>query len=110
MAKRRATARKTADAEAPSIIETLEDPALFGRMGFDAWSWEPWKAFLTALWALPLALYRHHTGRCSRRFNRGAEKGRCRKSVLRDLAHADMAGDLEKAYDRSLKSGKAART
>jgi hypothetical protein len=50
-----------------SILEAIEDDALFGGM-FDAPSWEPWKAFLTALWALPmsegqLALYRHHTGR-----------------------------------------------
>jgi hypothetical protein len=52
----------------PSIIEALDDPELFGGMGFDAPSWEPWRAFLEALWGLPmseghLALYRHHTAR-----------------------------------------------
>jgi len=51
-----------------NIIQALEDPALFGGMGFDAPSWGPWRTFLTALWALPmdaeqLAFYRHHTGR-----------------------------------------------
>jgi hypothetical protein len=50
-----------------SIIEAIDDPDLFGGM-FDAPSWEPWRAFLEALQALPmsaehLALYRHHTGR-----------------------------------------------
>jgi hypothetical protein len=46
----------------------MRDPALFGGMGFDKPSWEPWEAFLEALQALPmseehLALYRKHTGR-----------------------------------------------
>lgn len=50
-----------------SILEALEDPDLFGGM-FDAPSWEPWKAFLAALQALPMTAeqldrYRHHTGR-----------------------------------------------
>jgi hypothetical protein len=50
-----------------NIIQALEDPALFGGM-FDAPSWEPWRAFLEALQALPMSaehldLYRHHTGR-----------------------------------------------
>ena len=51
-----------------SIIEALNDPDLFGGMGFDAPSWKPWLVFLEALQALPmseghLALYRKHTGR-----------------------------------------------
>ena len=50
-----------------SIIQAIDDPDLFAGM-FDASSWEPWRAFLEALQALPmsdahLALYRHHTGR-----------------------------------------------
>ena len=50
-----------------SIIAALGDPDLFGGL-FGAPSWEPWKAFLAALQALPmseehLALYRKHTGR-----------------------------------------------
>jgi hypothetical protein len=50
-----------------SIIEAIDDPDLFGGM-FDAPSWQPWKALLAALQALPmseehLALYRKHTGR-----------------------------------------------
>lgn len=50
-----------------TIIEALSDPALFSGM-FDAPSWRPWRAFLAALFALPmdaeaLTLYRHHTGR-----------------------------------------------
>jgi hypothetical protein len=52
---------------ARSIIAALDDPDLFGGM-FDTPSWEPWRAFLSALQGLPmseahLALYRHHTGR-----------------------------------------------
>jgi len=50
-----------------NILEALDDPYLFGGM-FDAPSWQPWRAFLCALNALPMsdahmALYRHHTGR-----------------------------------------------
>jgi hypothetical protein len=50
-----------------SIIDAIDDPDLFGGMFADA-SWEPWRAFLAALQALPmseehLALYRRHTGR-----------------------------------------------
>jgi hypothetical protein len=50
-----------------SIIEAIDDPDLFGGM-FDAPSWEPWRAFLEALQALPMSAehldrYRHHTGR-----------------------------------------------
>jgi hypothetical protein len=49
-----------------SIIAALDDPDLFVGM-FAAPSWEPWRAFLEALQALPmseehLALYRKHTG------------------------------------------------
>ena len=51
-----------------NIIEAIEDPRLFGDMGFDAPSWAPWRTFLAALWALPmdaeqLETYRKHTGR-----------------------------------------------
>src|SRR5579863_4190004 len=58
---------KAAVRAAKSILAALDDPDLFGGM-FDAPSWEPWKAFLAALQALPmspgqLALYRKHTGR-----------------------------------------------
>jgi hypothetical protein len=50
-----------------SIIEAIDDPDLFGGM-FEAPSWEPWRAFLAALQALPMTAeqlnrYRHHTGR-----------------------------------------------
>jgi len=50
-----------------NIIQTLDDPALFGGM-FDAPSWWPWRVFLKALQAIPMdetefATYRHHTGR-----------------------------------------------
>ena len=50
-----------------SLLAVLDDPDLFGGL-FGAPSWEPWKAFLAALQALPmseehLALYRKHTGR-----------------------------------------------
>lgn len=50
-----------------TIIETLEDPHLFGGM-FDHPSWRPWIVFLRALFALPmdeaaLSTYRHHTAR-----------------------------------------------
>jgi len=49
------------------ILEAMEDPHLFGPH-FRGSSWGPWKAFLAALFALPMdeaqaALYRHHTGR-----------------------------------------------
>ena len=37
-----------------SILEVLDDPDLFGGM-FDTPSWEPWKAFLEALQALPMS-------------------------------------------------------
>jgi hypothetical protein len=58
---------KAALRPAKSIVEALDDPDLFGGM-FDAPSWEPWRAFLEALQALPmseehLGLYRKHTGR-----------------------------------------------
>ena len=51
-----------------SIIAALGDPDLFGGM-FDAPSWEPWRAFLAALQALPMTAeqldrYGKHTGRC----------------------------------------------
>ena len=50
-----------------NIIEALDDPTLFARH-FRGGSWGPWRAFLTALFGLPmddaaLALYRAHTGR-----------------------------------------------
>jgi hypothetical protein len=54
-------------AQTLSLLEALDDQDLFAGM-FDAPSWEPWKAFLEALQALPmsdahLALYKQHTGR-----------------------------------------------
>ena len=56
--------KKLASTSAPTLFEALDDPALFGGM-FNEPCWTPWRAFLTALWALPMseALYRHHTGR-----------------------------------------------
>lgn len=49
------------------ILQAMSDRALFGGL-FDGESWAAWRAFLAALFALPmddgaLALYRHHTGR-----------------------------------------------
>src|ERR1700722_14859434 len=66
---RKAVPSRTQARGAKNIIAALGDPGLFGGM-FDAPSWEPWKAFLEALQALPmsdahLALYRHHTGRAA---------------------------------------------
>ncbi len=37
-----------------NILEALDDPNLFGGM-FDGPSWKPWRAFLAALFGLPLA-------------------------------------------------------
>ncbi len=50
-----------------NIADTLNDPHLFAPH-FRGTSWAAWKAFLAALFALPmddaaLATYRHHTGR-----------------------------------------------
>jgi len=50
-----------------TIIEALDDPALFGPL-FAAASWLRWRVFLAALFGLPLAgealaLFQHHTGR-----------------------------------------------
>jgi hypothetical protein len=50
-----------------TIIEALDDPSLF-RSHFRGDTWGPWRAFLQALFALPmddaaLALYQHHTAR-----------------------------------------------
>jgi hypothetical protein len=51
----------------PSIIECLDDPALFARH-FQGNTWGPWRTVLKALFSLPLdetetVLYRTHTGR-----------------------------------------------
>jgi hypothetical protein len=48
-----------------TLIEAIDDSNLFGGM-FDAPSWCPWRVFLKALQALPMApgefeTYRHHT-------------------------------------------------
>lgn len=56
-----------------TILEALRTPALFGRH-FDGPSWEPWRAFLAALFGLPLsaaqlAVYRRCTGRESARMH-----------------------------------------
>ena len=50
-----------------SIIEAMDDPALFAPY-FDRDDWAAWRAFLAALFALPmtdaeLAIYQRHTGR-----------------------------------------------
>jgi hypothetical protein len=50
-----------------SILDDLDNPELFGPL-FKGGSWGPWRAFLAALFALPMSdaeleLYRHHTGR-----------------------------------------------
>ncbi len=50
-----------------NIIEALDDPALFAPH-FRGHTWQPWRAFLAALFALPMGddaldLYRAHTGR-----------------------------------------------
>ena len=50
-----------------NILQALDDPALFAPH-FRGVTWTPWRAFLAALFALPmddaqLALYRTHTGR-----------------------------------------------
>src|SRR5512136_2252928 len=53
-----------------TILEALADPALFGPL-FPGTSWGAWRAFLSALFALPmddddtLGLYQQHTGRSS---------------------------------------------
>ena len=51
----------------PTILQALSDPNLLGGM-LEGPSWQPWRAFLAALFALPLdapalALYQRHTGR-----------------------------------------------
>jgi len=53
-----------------TLVEALEDPALFGQLApfRNLDSWTRWLAFLRALFALPLseaehAVYAHHTGR-----------------------------------------------
>lgn len=50
-----------------NILDAMDDPALFGPH-FRSGSWTAWRAFLAALFGLPmddhaLALYRAHTGR-----------------------------------------------
>ena len=50
-----------------TILADLDNPELFGPF-FRGGSWGPWRAFLAALFALPMTeaeaeLYRHHTGR-----------------------------------------------
>jgi hypothetical protein len=50
-----------------NIVEAMDDPALFGPWFHDP-SWRPWRAFLAAMFGLPmddeaLALYRACTGR-----------------------------------------------
>lgn len=53
--------------DTPSILETMDHPAVFGPF-FKGTSWAAWRAFLAALFGLPmdemqLAIYRQHTGR-----------------------------------------------
>jgi hypothetical protein len=52
----------------PTIIEAMEDPALFGGFFRDQATWKAWRAFLAALFGLPmsddqLATYSEFTGR-----------------------------------------------
>ena len=52
----------------PTILETMEDPGLFGHWFTPVTSWRPWQAVLAGLFGLPmseslLALYRQLTGR-----------------------------------------------
>ena len=66
MTKRKA--KNPANTDAPTILEALRDPALFGGMGFDKPSWDRWRVFLTALFGLPMApeqleIFKHHTER-----------------------------------------------
>lgn len=51
-----------------NILADLDNPELFAPFFRPAASWQAWRAFLAALFALPmdadaLALYQHHTGR-----------------------------------------------
>lgn len=51
----------------PTIVEAMEDPAIFGPH-FKGKTWEPWKAFLKAMFGLPMTeaetdLYKRLTGR-----------------------------------------------
>src|SRR5215475_2115997 len=53
-----------------SILDALEDPQLLAPLFRPAVTWEPWRAFLATLFALPmteaeLAAFRAHTGRQS---------------------------------------------
>ena len=50
-----------------NVLQAMDDPNLFASH-FDSNSWKPWRAFLAALFALPmdddaLTIYRRHTGR-----------------------------------------------
>jgi hypothetical protein len=59
--------KATPTATTPTILEAMSHPQVFGPF-FKGPSWDAWKAFLAALFGLPmddaqLALYRTHTGR-----------------------------------------------
>ena len=45
-----------------NLLQALNDPNLF-QASFAGPTWQPWRAFLAALFGLQLALYRAHTGR-----------------------------------------------
>src|SRR5438045_3953092 len=50
-----------------NIIQALDDPNVFGRQ-FHGGTWDAWRTFLAALFALPLTpeqleVYQRHTGR-----------------------------------------------
>lgn len=51
-----------------TILEAMEDEAIFGPFFRERETWEPWKAFLAAIFGLPMteaqrALFVAHTGR-----------------------------------------------
>ena len=53
---------------APNIVQTMADPLLFKPWFKDSATWQAWRTFLTALFALPMdeqqaAIFRQHTGR-----------------------------------------------
>ena len=59
---------RVAPSRSLSIVEALADHELFGRVFQPTTAWSAWRAFLAALFGLPMsddqvAIYRRHTGR-----------------------------------------------